>query len=46
MILAHEAYAVKEDSYRILKLRNLELKAQDRDEWRSRIKKAKAGFGL
>jgi hypothetical protein len=38
--------AVKEDSYQILKLRNWEVKAQDRDEWRSRIKKAKARFGL
>jgi hypothetical protein len=38
--------AVKEDSYQILKWRNWELKPQDRDEWRSRIKKAKARFGL
>jgi hypothetical protein len=37
---------VKEDSYQILKWRNLEVKAQDRDEWRSRIKKAKARLGL
>jgi hypothetical protein len=26
--------------------RNWEVKAQDREEWRSRIKKAKARFGL
>jgi hypothetical protein len=38
--------AVKEDSYQILNWRNLEVKAQARDEWRSRIKKAKARFGL
>jgi hypothetical protein len=38
--------AVKEDSYQILNWRNWEVKAQDRDEWRSRIKKAKARFGL
>jgi hypothetical protein len=38
--------AVKEDSYEILKWRNLEVKAQDRYEWRSRIKNAKARFGL
>jgi hypothetical protein len=38
--------AVKEDSYQILKWRNWEVKAQDRDEWRLRIKKAKARFGL
>jgi hypothetical protein len=38
--------AVKEDSYQILNRRNWEMKAQDRDEWRSRIKKAKARFGL
>jgi hypothetical protein len=39
--------AVKEDIYQILKGRSLEVKAQDRDEWRSRIKKAnKARFGL
>jgi hypothetical protein len=38
--------AVKEDSYQILNWRNREVKAQDRDEWRSRIKKAKACFGL
>jgi hypothetical protein len=37
--------AVK-DSYQTLNWRNLEVKAQDRDAWRSRIKKAKAGFGL
>jgi hypothetical protein len=30
--------AVKEDSYQKLKLRNWEVKAQDRDEWRQRIK--------
>jgi hypothetical protein len=28
-----------------LKWRNWEVKAQDRDEWRSRIKKAKAALG-
>jgi hypothetical protein len=38
--------AVKEDIYQILKLRNLEVKARDREGWRSRIKKAKALFGL
>jgi hypothetical protein len=39
-------HAVKEDSYQILNWRNWEVKAQGRDEWRSRIKKAKARFGL
>jgi hypothetical protein len=38
--------AVKEDSCQILKWRNWDVKAQDRDEWRSRIKKAKTRFGL
>jgi hypothetical protein len=38
--------ALKEDSYKILNWRNWEVKAQDRDEWRSRIKKDKARFGL
>jgi hypothetical protein len=38
--------AVKEDSYQMLKWRDCEVKAQDREEWRSRIKKAKAWFGL
>jgi hypothetical protein len=38
--------AVKEDSYQILNWRNVEVKARDRDEWRSRIKKVKARFGL
>jgi hypothetical protein len=38
--------AVKENSYQILKWRNWEVKAQDRDEWRSIIKKAGACFGL
>jgi hypothetical protein len=38
--------AVKEASYQTLNWRNCEVKAQDRDEWRSRIKKAKARFGL
>jgi hypothetical protein len=38
--------AVKEDSYQILNWRNWEVKAQDRDEWRLRIKKGKAHFGL
>jgi hypothetical protein len=38
--------AVKEESYQILNWRNWEVKAQDRDEWRSRIKKVKARFGL
>jgi hypothetical protein len=38
--------AVKEGSYQILNWRNWEVKAQDRDEWRSRIKKAGARFGL
>jgi hypothetical protein len=38
--------AVKEGSYQILKWRNWEVKAQDKDEWRSRIEKAKARFGL
>jgi hypothetical protein len=39
---------VKEDSYsyQILNWRNWEEKVRDRDEWRSRIKKAKARFGL
>jgi hypothetical protein len=35
--------AVKEE---ILKWRNWEVKAEDRDKCRSRIKKAKARFGL
>jgi hypothetical protein len=38
--------AVKEDSYQILNCRNWEVKAQDREGLRSRIKKAKARFGL
>jgi hypothetical protein len=38
--------AVKEDTYQILRSRNWEVKVQDRDEWRSRIKKTKARFGL
>jgi hypothetical protein len=38
--------AVKEDSYQILNWRNWEMKARDREAWRSRIKKAKARFGL
>jgi hypothetical protein len=38
--------AVKENSYQILNWRNWEEKARDRDGWRSRIKKAKARFGL
>jgi hypothetical protein len=38
--------AVKEGSYQILNWRNWEEKARDRDGWRSRIKKAKARFGL
>jgi hypothetical protein len=38
--------AVKEESYRMLKWRDWEAKAQDREEWRSRIKKANARFGL
>jgi hypothetical protein len=38
--------AVKEDSYQMLKWRDWEVKAEDREEWRSRIKKAKAHFGL
>jgi hypothetical protein len=38
--------AVKEDNYQILKWRSWEEKARDRDGWRSRIKKAKARFGL
>jgi hypothetical protein len=38
--------AVKEDIYQILNWRNWDVKAQDRDEWRLRIKKAKARFGL
>jgi hypothetical protein len=38
--------AVRDDSYQILNWRNWEVKAQDRDECRSRIKKAKAHFGL
>jgi hypothetical protein len=38
--------AVKEDSCQILNCRNWEEKARDRDGWRSRIKKAKARFGL
>jgi hypothetical protein len=38
--------AVKEDSYQMLKWRDWEVKAQDREEWRSRIKKAKVCFGL
>jgi hypothetical protein len=35
--------AVKEDSYQIKNWRNWEVKAQDRDEWRSRIKKPALG---
>jgi hypothetical protein len=38
--------SVKEDIYQILKWRDWEVKAQDREEWRSRIKKAKVRFGL
>jgi hypothetical protein len=38
--------AVKEDSYQILNWRNWEVKTRDREGWRSRIKKAKAHFGL
>jgi hypothetical protein len=38
--------AVKEDSFQILNLRNWVVKARDREAWRSRIKKAKARFGL
>jgi hypothetical protein len=38
--------AVKEDSYQILNWRNWEVKSKDRDEWKSRIKRAKARFGL
>jgi hypothetical protein len=38
--------AVKEDSYQILNWRNWEVKAQDRDECRSRFKKKKAHCGL
>jgi hypothetical protein len=38
--------AVKEDIYQILNWRNWDVKAQDRDEWRLRIKKAKVRFGL
>jgi hypothetical protein len=38
--------AVKEDSYQILNWRKWEEKAQDRDGCMSRIKKAKARFGL
>jgi hypothetical protein len=38
--------AVKEDSYQILNWRNWEVKSKDRDELRSRIKRAKARFGL
>jgi hypothetical protein len=38
--------AVKEGIYQILNWRNWEEKARDRDGWRSRIKKAKARFGL
>jgi hypothetical protein len=38
--------AVKEDSYQILKWRDWEVKAQDREEYRLRIKKANARFGL
>lgn len=38
--------AVKEDSQQILRCRNWEKIAMDRDEWRTRIVKAKARFGL
>jgi hypothetical protein len=38
--------AVKEDSCQMLKWRDWEVKIQDREEWRSRIKKDKARFGL
>jgi hypothetical protein len=37
---------VKEDSYQILNWGNWEVKSQDRDKWRSRIKKAKTRFDL
>jgi hypothetical protein len=37
--------AVKEDIYQILNWRNLEVKAQYRDEWRSRIKTANPALG-
>jgi hypothetical protein len=36
--------SVKEDTYPVLNWINWEAKAQDRDEWRSRIRKAR--FGL
>jgi hypothetical protein len=35
--------AVKEDIYQILNWRNWEVKARDRDGWRSRIKKPALG---
>jgi hypothetical protein len=38
--------SVKGDSYEKLKWKDLEVKAQDREEWRSKIKKAWARFGL
>jgi hypothetical protein len=38
--------AMKEDSYQMMKWRDWQVKAQDREEWWSRIKKAKAHFGL
>jgi hypothetical protein len=38
--------AVKEDSCKILKWRNLEVKHRNRNKWRSRIKKVETHFGL
>jgi hypothetical protein len=38
--------AVKEDSYQMLKWRDWDVKAHDREKWRSSIKKAKVCFGL
>jgi hypothetical protein len=38
--------AVKEHSYQMLQWRDWEVKAEDREEWKSRIKKAKACFRL
>jgi hypothetical protein len=37
---------VKEDGYQMLKWRDWEVKAQDREEWRSRIETAEVRFGL
>ncbi|KAJ4450228.1 hypothetical protein ANN_01647 [Periplaneta americana] len=38
--------SIKEDCQQLLKCRNWEVRARDREDWRQRIKKARARFGL